>query len=70
MQVKTEPAEIRSEHGLSGYGSWVRVHGFSTPRFSLHHHQLGGGVMATAISALFLTAGMFFRKQARRSDKR
>ena len=30
---------------------------------------LGRGVLAAAISALFLAAGMFFRKQARRGDK-
>jgi len=46
-----------------GAGAW-----FLDAALSLHHHQLGGGLMAAAISALFLAAGMFFRKQARRSD--
>jgi len=42
---------------------------FVVAALSLHHHALGGGLLATAISALFLGAGMFFRKQARRGDK-
>jgi hypothetical protein len=36
---------------------------------NLHHHALGNGLVATAISALFLTAGMFFRRLARKNDK-
>jgi asparagine N-glycosylation enzyme membrane subunit Stt3 len=42
---------------------------FLVAALSLHHHALGSGVLATAISALFLAAGMFFRKLARRGDK-
>lgn len=42
---------------------------FLVAALSLHHHALGSGVVATAISALFLAAGMFFRKLARRGDK-
>jgi hypothetical protein len=42
---------------------------FVVAALSLHHHSLGSGLVAAAISALFLAAGMFFRKQARRSDK-
>jgi asparagine N-glycosylation enzyme membrane subunit Stt3 len=42
---------------------------FVVAALSLHHHALGNGLLATVISALFLTAGMFFRKQARRGNK-
>jgi uncharacterized membrane protein len=42
---------------------------FLDAALSLHHRELGGGLLATAISALFLAAGMFFRRQAKRSDK-
>jgi len=47
-----------------GSGAW-----FLVAALSLHHHALGNGLIATAISALFLTAGMFFRRQAQKSDK-
>jgi hypothetical protein len=47
-----------------GAGAW-----FVVAALNLHHHALGSGLMATAISALFLTAGMFFRKLARKNDK-
>jgi len=47
-----------------GAGAW-----FLVAALSLHHHALGSGVLATAISALFLAAGMFFRKLSRRGDK-
>jgi hypothetical protein len=39
---------------------------FLDAALSLHHHALGSGVMATVISALFLAAGMYFRRQAKR----
>jgi asparagine N-glycosylation enzyme membrane subunit Stt3 len=47
-----------------GAGAW-----FLVAALSLHHHALANGLIATIISALFLTAGMFFRKLARRGDK-
>jgi hypothetical protein len=47
-----------------GAGAW-----FFDAAMSLHHHALSSGLLATAISALFLAAGMFFRKQARRGEK-
>jgi hypothetical protein len=47
-----------------GAGAW-----FLVAALSLHHRALGNGVVATGISALFLAAGMFFRKLARRGDK-
>ncbi|HTY84036.1 MAG TPA: hypothetical protein VMB19_07445 [Silvibacterium sp.] len=42
---------------------------FLVAALSLHHHALGSGVVAAAISALFLAAGMFFRRLARRGEK-
>ena len=42
---------------------------FIVAALSLHHHALGSGVLAAAISALFLAAGMLFRKLARRGGK-
>ncbi|WP_164981610.1 hypothetical protein [Silvibacterium dinghuense] len=33
---------------------------------ALHHHALSRGVLAAVVSALFLAAGMFFKKQAGR----
>ena len=42
---------------------------FFDAALSLHHHALVSGLLATAISALFLAAGMFFRRQARRGNK-
>ncbi|WP_446744725.1 hypothetical protein [Silvibacterium acidisoli] len=44
-----------------GAGAW-----FLDALLSLHHHALASGLVAAAISALFLAAGMFFRNQARR----
>jgi hypothetical protein len=32
----------------------------------LHHHALGRGLVAAAVSATFLAAGMFFKSQAGR----
>jgi hypothetical protein len=43
---------------------------FLAAALSLHRHSLGSGLVATVISALFLAAGMFFRRQAKRSGKR
>ncbi|MFT4112339.1 hypothetical protein [Silvibacterium sp.] len=33
---------------------------------ALHHHALDRGVLAAMVAALFLAAGMFFKKQAGR----
>ncbi|MBV8673926.1 MAG: hypothetical protein JOZ33_10865 [Acidobacteriaceae bacterium] len=56
-----------------GWSVWIWFVGaaawFLVAALSLHHHALGSGVIATVISALFLAAGMFFRKLARRGDK-
>jgi len=55
------------------WGVWIWFVGaaawFVVAALSLHHHGLANGIIATAISALFLAAGMFFRKLARRGDK-
>jgi hypothetical protein len=42
---------------------------FLDAALSLHHHALGRGILATVVSAMFLAAGMFFRKQARRDQR-
>lgn len=42
---------------------------FVVAALSLHHHALGNGLVAAAISALFLTAGMYFRRQARKGGR-
>jgi hypothetical protein len=47
-----------------GAGAW-----FLVAALSLHHHALANGLVAAVISALFLAAGMFFRKLARRGEK-
>ena len=61
------------ETGMSRNLYWIWFVGaaawFLDAALSLHHHELAGGLLATAISALFLAAGMFFRKQARRGGK-
>ena len=61
------------ETGMSRNLYWIWFVGaaawFLDAALSLHHRELGSGVLATAISALFLAAGMFFRKQARRGGK-
>ena len=61
------------ETGMSRNLYWIWFVGaaawFVDAALSLHHRELGSGLLATAISALFLAAGMFFRKQARRRGK-
>lgn len=42
---------------------------FLDAALSLHHHALGRGILATVVSAMFLAAGMFFRKQAKRDQR-
>ena len=58
---------------LGSWSVWIWFVGaaawFVVAALSLHHHALGSGVLATVISALFLAAGMFFRKLARRGNK-
>jgi hypothetical protein len=36
---------------------------FIDAALSLHHHSLGWGLPETAISALFLAVGMYYRKR-------
>jgi hypothetical protein len=43
---------------------------FFNAAFGLHHGALGRGLIAAGISALFLMAGMFFKKQARLQAER
>jgi len=71
--VKPDAGEDRaSRNPFRTWFVWIWFVGaaawFFDAALSLHHHQLGSGLLATAISALFLGAGMFFRRQARRSD--
>jgi hypothetical protein len=74
-KVKQDAGEDRaSRNPFRTWFVWIWFVGaaawFLDAALSLHHHQLGSGLVATAISALFLAAGMFFRKQAaRRGDK-
>jgi Flp pilus assembly protein TadB len=42
---------------------------FLDAALSLHHHALASGLVAAAVWAMFLAAGMYFRKQAKRGDK-
>jgi hypothetical protein len=44
-----------------GAGAW-----FLDAALVLHRGALGRGLLAVAVSAMFLAAGMFFSKQARR----
>jgi hypothetical protein len=61
------------ETGMSRNLYWIWFVGaaawFLDAALSLHHRELGSGLLATVISALFLAAGMFFRKQARRGGR-
>ena len=72
--MKRDAEQGRVGKGLfRGWSVWIWFVGagawFVVAALSLHHHVLGNGIVATAISALFLAAGMFFRKLARRGDK-
>jgi hypothetical protein len=75
VQVKRDPYE----GGLFGnlyrtWSIWIWFVGaaawFLAAALSLHRHSLGSGLLATVISAVFLAAGMFFRKQARRNSNK
>lgn len=50
---------------FAGAGVW-----FFNAAVALHRGALSWGLLAAAVSAVFLAAGMFFRKQARRQAKR
>jgi hypothetical protein len=61
---------VASQNKVSRNLYWIWFVGaaawFVDAALVLHRGALSRGVLASAVSAMFLAAGMFFRKQARR----